>query len=95
MTISLLYLHIKKQYVYNEWRENLIKIEDDLSKSQFQDICYDKLPFVYQYNITDSEKQFEKDNLLKKYSKYEINIDKNFIPLSELLTPDSSNNTLC
>lgn len=92
LVTCLIYLHIQRQYYFNSNIDSIPYIDDVLTKTQFQELCYEKYPFVYKYNISFDEKIVEKESLLSKYSNYDVESSDKKISINELF--DASMNEL-
>lgn len=96
LIIGLIYLHIKRQTYITDNIEEISYIDYELTKYQFHELCYEKIPFVYKYHVSEDEKQFEKDLLLTKFKSYDIHNGNEKIELQQYFTDISngSNSTI-
>ena len=91
LIIGLLYLHIKRQLYVTDNVDEINYIDYELTKYQYHELCYDKIPFVYKYNVSQDEKIFEMNLLKDKYKNYDINVNNEQIELGKYFTDVSSN----
>lgn len=96
LIIGLIYLHIKRQTYITDNLEEISYIDYELTKYQYHELCYDKIPFVYKYDVSEDEKQFEKEILLSKFKNYDIRNGNEKIELQQYFTDISngSNSTI-
>ena len=92
LIIALIYLHIKRQFYIHDNIEEIDYINYELTKTQYQELCYHKIPFVYAYNISEDEKMYERDTLVNKYSNYDVCVNNEKIELQKYFADTSSNN---
>lgn len=90
LIICLMYLHIQRQYFFHENVDNVPYINDELTKKQFQELCYEKYPFIYKYNISYDEKLIEKESLLQNYANHEVSCGEKYNRLHEVFDISSN-----
>lgn len=90
LIIGLNYLHIKRQFYVSDNVEQITYIDYELTKYQYHELCYDKIPFVYKYGVSDDEKQFERDLLINKFKNYDVHISDQKVELQQYFS-DVSN----